>query len=390
MDFTVPEHMRPVIETLRRFVDNEAVPLEAAAENGGEESVRVTADLRQRAIELGFFAMNMPADCGGAGFNAVEMCLVDEILGRTTATLVRRIFGHVHHALEACNDEQRKRYLERVVRGERIGCIAITEPEAGSDASNLSTSACRSGSGYVLNGRKHFISDGDLADFAIVVAATDREKGAKGGVTAFLVDKGTPGFTVGRLQPMMGHTGINHAELEFEDCYVDDSQVLGAPGQGFSLVMRSVLRVRLGLIGARGVGTAIRLLELSTEYARQRRQFGKPIGEFQMIQQMLADSATEIYAARMMVLGAASDLDAGFDARDKVSMVKLYSSEMVGRVADRAVQIFGGMGYCRELPIERLYRDVRVMRIYDGTSEVHRSRIATTLLRKGVDALNLI
>jgi acyl-CoA dehydrogenase len=261
--------------------------------------------------------------------------------------------------------------------------MAITEPGAGSDAASITTTATRDGNDFVLNGRKHFISDGDIADYAIVMAVTDKEKRARGGITLFLVDKGTPGFSLGRVQPMMGHRGYGHAELVLENCRIPASRILGELGEGFRLIMSSVSRVRLLHIGARSVGMASRLLSMCTKYANERHQFGHPIGDFQMIQQHLADMATEIYATRMMVLNAAWQLDQGLDCRDKVSMVKVYAAEMMGRAADRALQIFGGMGFCKEMPIERIYRDCRVLRIYDGTSEVHRMLIARSLLKNG-------
>ncbi len=205
---------------------------------------------------------------------------------------------------------------------------------------------------------------------------TDKALRARGGITAFLVDRGTPGFSLGRIQPMMGHRGYHHAELIFEDCRVPAENVLGEVGQGFKLVMTTLSRVRLAHIGARAVGMAERLLAMAREHALSRKQFGQPIGNFQLIQGMVADSATEIFAARMMVYSTAWEIDQGHDVREKVSMVKLFASEMQSRVVDRVLQIFGGMGFCKELPIERMYRDARVTRIYDGTSEIHRTIIA--------------
>jgi acyl-CoA dehydrogenase len=242
----------------------------------------------------------------------------------------------------------------------------------------------RTGGVFVLNGRKHFISDGDIADYAIVFAVTDKALRARGGITAFLVDRGTPGFTIGRVQPMMGHRGYHHAELVFEDCRLPATQVLGQVGEGFKLVMTTLNRVRLAHIGARAVGMAERLLEMARQHALSRRQFGRPIADFQFVQGMLADSATEAYATRLMVYNTAWEIDQGRDVRSKISMVKLYASEMQSRVADRVLQIFGGMGFCKELPVERMYRDARVTRIYDGTSEIHRTIIARQLLKHGL------
>jgi len=388
LDFSVSPEIRQVLATLRRFVDNELLPLEDAVEAAGDNAPVLLAPLRDKALALGLFCMNMPEDAGGPGFDTVEKCLIDEVIGRTSTTIARRVFGHVHTILTHCRGEQRENYLLPAVRGERIGCFALSEPGAGSDAAHLQTRAVPAGDGWIINGVKHFITDGDIADFAIVLADTPR------GVTAFLVDRqpesGAAGFRVARVQPMMGHAGLGHAELVFQDCRVDASRVIGEVGKGFKIAMGSVSAVRLSYIGARAVGTAARLLEMCTDYANQRMQFGQRIGEFQLIQQMLADTATELFATRMMVLNTAWSLDQGMEARDKVSMVKLHASEMVNRAADRAVQVFGGMGVCRELPIERIYRDSRVLRIYDGTSEIHRGRIGQSLLARGIDGLNLL
>lgn len=383
LDFQVPEDTRVLVETVGKFIRNEVQPLEDEVEATGRVPADALHRLQATARELGLFAMNMPAEVGGGGLSTVEMAYVEEQLGQTSDALIRRIFGQVYEMLLTCQGEQRERYLLPTVRGEKICCMAITEPGAGSDAASISTTATRDGDSFVLNGRKHFISDGDIADYAIVMAVTDKEKRARGGITLFLVDKGTPGFSVGRIQPMMGHRGYGHAELVFENCRVPASQVLGEVGEGFRLIMGSVGRVRLLHIGARSVGMASRLLSMCSQYANVRRQFGHPIGDYQMIQQHLADMATEIYAARMMVLNSAWQIDQGIDCRDKVSMVKVFAAEMMGRAADRALQIFGGMGFCKEMPIERIYRDCRVLRIYDGTSEVHRMLIARSLLKNG-------
>jgi acyl-CoA dehydrogenase len=383
INFEVLPETKLLVETVRRFVETELQPLENLVEEQGVVPEPHLSRLKARAIELGLFAMNMPEEVGGGGLSCVAMAHVEEQFGKTSDALIRRTFGQVYEMLLACTPEQRERNLLPTMRGERICCMAITEPGAGSDAASISTNAVLEGNHYVINGNKHFISDGARADYAIVMAVTDKTKRAKGGITLFLVDKSTPGFSVGRVQHMMGHRGYDHAELVFEDCRVPATNILGELGEGFRLIMSSVSRVRIMHIGARSVGMATRLLELCRNHARDRVQFGKPIGEFQMVQQMLADMATEIFAARMMVLNVAWELDQGIDAREKVSMVKLYAAEMLGRVADRAVQIFGGMGFCKEMPIERIYRDCRVLRIYDGTSEIHRMLIARGVINNG-------
>jgi acyl-CoA dehydrogenase len=372
------------VDTVRRFVTNEVQPLEAETEKTGSIPAEPLQRLREQAKALGLFAMNMPESVGGGGLSNVDMCLVEEELGKTSDALIRRIFGQVYPMLMACEGAQRDAYLLPTVKGERICAMAITEPGAGSDAAAITTSATLDGDTWVINGRKHFISDGDIADYVIVMAVTDKEKRARGGITLFLVDKGTPGFAVTGIQPMMGHRGYGHAELVFENCRVPAARVLGSVGEGFRLIMESVASIRLAHIGARACGMAQRVLELMRNFAAERRQFGQPIGEFQLIQQMIADSATEIFATRMMVLNTAWELDQGHDVRDKVSMVKLYASEMIGRVADRGIQVFGGMGFTREMPLERIYRDSRVTRIYDGTSEIHRMLIARSVIKRGL------
>ena len=383
-DFSVPSDTQLLVDTVRRFVTQEVQPLENETEALGHVPPEALKRVRGKAQELGLFAMNMPEDCGGGGLDNVTMCLVEEEFGKTSDALIRRVFGQVYPMLLPCNAAQRETYLLPTVRGDKICAMAITEPGAGSDAASISTTARLEGDRWVLNGGKHFISDGDIADYVIVMALTDKEKRARGGITLFLVDKGTPGFTVNRVQPMMGHRGYGHAELSFDECSIPADSVLGEVGGGFKLIMNSVAGIRLAHIGARAVGMASRVLEMMRTYASERKQFGQPIGDFQMVQQMIADSATEIFATRMMVLNTAWELDQGREPRDKVSMVKLYASEMIGRVADRGIQVFGGMGFCKDLPLERIYRDSRVTRLYDGTSEIHRMLIAKAVIKNGL------
>ncbi|WP_419897807.1 acyl-CoA dehydrogenase family protein [Roseomonas sp. USHLN139] len=384
MDFTTPEHMQDLVATVRRFVTQEVQPLEAEVEAAGSVPLDRLSVLKAKARSLGLYAMNMPEEVGGGGLSTLEMCLVEEELGKTSDALIRRVFGQVYPMLLACQGAQRERYLLPTVAGEKICAMAITEPGAGSDAASIATTARLEGDEWVLDGTKHYISDGDIADYTIVMALTDREKRARGGITLFLVDRDTPGFSMTRKQPMMGHRGYGHAELAFQGCRIPRDAVLGEVGGGFRLIMGTVAGIRLAHIGARCTGMASRVLELMRHQATERKQFGQPIGEFQMVQQMLADSAAEIFATRMMVLNTAWELDQGRDPRDKVSMVKVYASEMLGRVADRAIQLFGGAGYSKDLPLERIYRDARVTRIYDGTSEIHRMLIARGVMKHGL------
>ncbi|MBB4105021.1 acyl-CoA dehydrogenase family protein [Allorhizobium borbori] len=385
IDFSLTDDSRLLVDTVRKFVETEVQPLEEATERDAcippEELKRV----RAKAQELGLYAMNMPEDVGGGGLSCVDHCLVEEEFGKTSDALVRRVFGQVYPMLLACEGEQHDKYLLPTVRGEKICAMAITEPGAGSDAASISTTAHLDGDEWVLNGTKHFISDGDIADYVIVMALTDKEKRARGGITLFLVDKGTAGFKVARTQPMMGHRGYGHAELVFDNCRIPASAVLGEVGNGFKLIMKSVLEIRLAHIGARAVGMASRALELMRTYAGERKQFGQAIGDFQMVQKLIADSAIEIFGVKMMVLNAAWEIDQGMEPRDKVSMIKVAASEMQGRVVDRAIQVFGGMGFTKEMPLERMYRDARVTRIYDGTSEIHRMLIARSTIKHGLN-----
>ncbi|WP_172329601.1 acyl-CoA dehydrogenase family protein [Mangrovicoccus sp. HB161399] len=385
MDFTISDEMKMVTETVGQFIRDKVQPLEAETEANAEIPPAKLAEVKAEAQALGLYAMNMSEDVGGAGLGVLDMCLVEEQLGQTSDALIRRIFGQCYPMMEQLADEAlRQKYLYPLVKGDKICAMAITEPGAGSDAAAIRTKAHLDGDEWVLNGTKHFISDGDIADYVIVMAVTDAEKGARGGISLLLVDKGTPGFTVVGKQPMMGHRGYGHAELAFDNCRVPAGNVLGEVGNGFKVMMANVSGIRLGHIGARAVGMASRVLEMMRTHAAERKQFGQPIGEFQMVQQMIADSAIEIFATRMAVMNTAWEVDQGIDARDKVSMVKVMASEMLGRVADRGIQVFGGSGFAKDLPLERIYRDARVTRIYDGTSEIHRMLIARSVIKRGL------
>ncbi len=358
------------------------MPLEAAVEAHGRLDPAIARAIFEKSRRLGLYATNIPEEYGGGGLSAVDSCLVEEQFGHTTDILIRRAFGNVYEVLLACNEAQKERWLLPTVRGERTCSICLTEPEAGSDAAAIRTRAVRDGAGWVLSGSKSFISDGLYSDFFVVTAVTDPKAGARG-ISLFLVDKEAPGLTVGRDLPMMGLRGTSHVELAFDEIRLGPEHLLGPEGGGLKLAFDTLGRIRLAHIGARAIGKAMRLLGLMTDHARERRQFGRPIADFQMIQQMLADSAIEIEMARLLVLRAAHAIDTGEPARERISMVKVAAAEALGRVADRAVQVFGGMGYCRELPVERLYRDARVFRIYDGTSEIHRTVVARGLLAQG-------
>jgi len=378
LDFSLSDEQKLMIDTVRRFIREELQPLENEVEEHGALEPERARAIFEKSRSLGLYGLNIPAEFGGGGLSAVDTMLCEEQFGHTTDILIRRAFGNVYEALLACKGAQVERWLKPAVRGERTCAIAITEPGAGSDAQGIRTRAERKGSGWVLNGAKHFISDGEHSDFFLVSARTSER-----GISMFMVDKGLPGFTLGKDQKMMGLRGTPHVELFFDNVPLEGLALLGDEGQGFKMAMGVLGRVRLAQVAARAVGKSCHVLELMTAYANDRKQFGKAIGEFQMIQQMLADSVIEINAARLMVLNAAFMIDQGIDARDWIAMVKVQASETLGRVVDRGVQVFGGMGFCKELSIERYYRDARIYRIFDGTSEIHRTVIARSVMKRG-------
>ncbi len=384
MNFSLSDEQKMMIETVRRFIADELQPLEARVENDGALDDTTACEIFKKSKALGLFALNMPPELGGAGLSNVDRMLCEEQFGHTTDILIRRAFGNVYEPLLVCKEGQRARWLAPTARGERTCSIAITETGAGSDAASIKTTATQCATGWILNGSKHFISDGLWSDFFLVSARTGEKE-----ISMFMVDKGLPGFTLGKDQKMMGLRGTPHIELAFDNVPLEGEALLGEQGQGFKLAMGALNVVRLAQVGARAVGKASQVLEKMITYANDRSQFGQRIGDFQMVQAQIADSVIEVNAARWMVLHAAWMLDQGHDAREQIAMVKVHAAEMLGRVVDRAVQIFGGMGYCKELPIERYYRDARIYRIYDGTSEIHRSVIAKAALKKGAVLFDL-
>jgi len=379
VDFSLSDEQHLLIDTVRRFIADELAPLEDGVERTGQLDPALARSIFEKSKALGLYAMNMPAELGGGGLSALDTMLVEEQFGHTTDILIRRAFGNVYEVLLACHGAQKERWLLPAVQGARTCSIAITEPGAGSDAAGIATRAVRADGGWRLTGQKHFISDGLFSDFFVVSAKTDDSRA----ISLFLVDKDLAGVNVGRDQPMMGLHGTSHVELAFDDVGLDADALLGGEGHGMRLILETLGRVRLAQVAARAVGKASKVLALAAGYAKERRQFGKPIGEFQLVQQMIADSVIEINAARFMVLRAAWEIDQGNDARAWISMVKVQAAETLGRVADRAVQIFGGLGFCKDLPIERYYRDARIYRIFDGTSEIHRGLVARAAITRG-------
>jgi acyl-CoA dehydrogenase len=384
MDYEIPENLRMVQDTIRRFVNQDLEPISQKV----EEEEHIPEEIVQKMRELGLFGLSIPEEYGGLGLGTFGECLVYEELTKTNACFRSRIgtsngIGSMGILFDG-TESQKERYLPRIASGEWTACFALSEPEAGSDAGNVQTTAERVGDEFVLNGLKHFITNGDLADVATVIALTDRQKRTRGGITAFVVEKGTPGFSVGTIEKKMGLRGSHTCELIFDNCRVPISNVIGGEpmiGQGFKTAMRVLDKGRLTM-GACALGGAQKLLDMSVAYSKQRVQFGKPISNFQSVQNMLADMATEVYAARQMLYHAAFLRDQGKQVVREASMVKLFCTEMACRVADRAVQIFGGMGYMKDLAVERFYRDLRLYRIFEGTSEIQRMVIARELTKE--------
>ena len=388
MDFSLSEEQHLLVSSIRGFIESELRPLEEDIEKTGRLADDVASEIRAKSQELGLYAVNIPTKYGGGGLSVLDWMIAEEQFGRTSDILVRRAFGNVYEILLEGTDAQIETYLTPAVRGERTFSVAFTEPEAGSDAAAIKTRAVRKNDGWVLNGSKHFISDGLYSDFFIVTAVTNPDAGARG-ISTFILDKGLAGFTVGRDQPMMGLKGTSHVEMHFENVKLNEGCLLGKEGQGLKLALATLGRVRLAQVSARAVGRSSMILDSCLRYSKDRRQFGSAIGEFQMIQHMLADSAMEINACRLALWQTASRIDAGEEARGAISMLKVQASEMLGRVVDRAVQIYGGAGYCCDLPIERYYRDARIARIYDGTSEIHRMVMARQMMKGDVGLFDI-
>lgn len=380
MDFSLSDEERAIRDTARQFITREVMPLELQAlrrerahRPGLERSELV--ELRAKARKFGFWGLSTPERYGGMDLSAVMQSLIWTELGHTFVDFT--FGGEADNILYFCDDRQKDEYLIPTIEGDRISCFAITEPGAGSDAANIKLTARQDGDDWILNGEKTFITNGNDADFAIVVAVTDRDKGVRGGgTTAFLADR-SMGWRSEFIQTM-GEGGP--ASLIFEDVRVPSRNILGELGQGFALGMKWIGKGRY-LIPSKAVGIAERALRMAIEQANTRETFGAPIAVNQAIQWMIADSEVELEAARWLVLRAAWLIDQGEEPRHSSSMAKLYGAGMVNRVVDRVMQIHGGMGYTRELPIERWYRQVRLFRIYEGTDEMQRLIIARDLLR---------
>jgi alkylation response protein AidB-like acyl-CoA dehydrogenase len=378
MDLSLTDEQRGIRDWVRTFVSREILPLEQTVlerERRNERGLTLEElrELQGKAADAGFFGIQTPEEYGGVGLDAVTSALIEAELGRSFVPF--RFGGEADNILFEANDDQQAAYLLPTIEGEKISCFALTEPGAGSDARNIRTTAMRDGDEWVINGEKTFITGGDVADFCIVFAVTNRELGANGGVTAFLVDR-EAGWQSAPI-PTMGEWGP--ASLSFQDVRVPHSAILGEEGHGFELAMRWIGRGRY-LLPARALGACERLVEMGMEHARNRVTFGSPIAERQAIQWMIADSAVEIEALRWLVLTAAWQVDQEIDSRQAQSMAKLYGGVKANEIVDRVLQMHGGMGYTRELPVERWYRELRVLRIYEGTDEIQRRTIARNLL----------
>ncbi len=386
MDFALSSEQELIVSTVAEFVERELAPHEDEVERLGHVPGAVAEDIRAKAIAAGIFSANMPVEVGGAGLDNLAMALVEKELGKTSYAL-HHLVARPSNILLACRGDQRERYLYPTVAGERMEALAMSEPDAGSDLRGMKCRAVRDGDEYVISGVKHFISHGDICDYVILFAATGSEpdESAATGraprrITAFLVDVGTPGFEVQEGYRCVSHRGYNNAIFNFDACRVPVSQVLGEEHQGFEVANTWLGETRLA-VAANCLGRAERAMRMASEWAARRTQFGRTIGRFQGVSFKLADMATALASAELLTLRAAWKADRGEMATADAAMAKLAATEMLSMVTDEAIQIFGGMGLMAELPLERLWRDARVERIWDGTSEIQRHIISRSILR---------
>lgn len=382
MNFGLSEEQSMIVDTVRAFVEQEIQPHEAAVERANSVPAELADEIRQKTIELGFYACNFPESVGGAGLSHVDFALVERELGRGSMALTH-FFGRPQNILMACSGDQIERYLLPAVRGEKMDALAMTEPGAGSDIRSMNCQARRQGGDWLINGTKHFISGAEHADFIIVFVATGEEetdRGPKKRISTFLVDRDTPGFEIRPGYNSVSHRGYSNSVLEFQDCRLPDSQLLGELDGGFAVMNEWLYATRL-TVAAMAVGRARRCFDLGLAHAADRQQFGQAIGRFQGIGFQLADMVTEIDAADWLTLAAAWRLDQKLPSNREIASAKLHATEMLAHVTDATLQIFGGAGLMDDLPIERFWRDARVERIWDGTSEIQRHIIARDLLR---------
>ena len=383
MDFSLTDEQQLIVKSTREFVENELYPHENEVEESGVLREELYRELKAKAIDAGLYAANMPVEVGGGGLDTVTWVLYEKELGRTGYALHYACVARPSNILLACEGDQRERYLLPTVRGDRVECLAMTEPGAGSDLRSMKTSAVAAGGDFVINGTKHFISHADPADYVILFAASGEESTAHGPrkrMTAFLIDRDHPGFTLRPGYKNVSHRGYTNSILDFNDCRVPKSAILGELHRGFEVANTWLGATRLQ-VAATCLGRAERALELSTRWAVDRVQFGQSIGKFQGVSFKLANMAVELRAAELLVLDAAWKRDQKMDTDMDMAIAKLKATEMLAMVADEALQIHGGMGLMSDLPLERIWRDARIERIWDGTSEVQRHIISRSLLR---------
>ncbi|GEN36776.1 acyl-CoA dehydrogenase family protein [Aneurinibacillus danicus] len=380
MSVQLSEDIKLLQQGVRDFVEYEVEP--AAMEI--EEKDEIPQRILDMSKEMGLFGLSIPEEYGGLGIGMVGKCAIYEELGKTHNGFTTVIGAHTGIGsvgiVEMGNEAQKRKYLPAMATGEKIGAFALTEPSAGSNATNLKTTAVKKGNKYILNGSKHYITNAPIADVFTVMAVTDPSKGAKG-ITSFIVEKDFPGFHVGKIEKKMGLRGSHSAELFFEDCEVPAENILGEEGQGYVNALKILANGRAGL-AARNLGSCKKLLDMCMKHAEERIQFGKPIFEQQIIQHYLAEMALDIEVLSCMTYKVAGMVDQGMKVIKEAAMVKLLGSEVYNRVADKAVQIHGGIGYISEFPIERYYRDARITKIYEGTSEIQKNIIAAQLRRE--------
>ncbi|MBF6634381.1 MAG: acyl-CoA dehydrogenase family protein [Planococcus sp. (in: Bacteria)] len=377
MDFNLSEDIQFLKRNVRDFIQNEVEKVAMQIEEENEIPDRII----QLSKEMGLFGLSIPEEYGGLGIDMVGKCALYEEIGATHNGYTTLIGAHTGIGtvgiVEMGNEQQKRKYLPDMASGERLGAFALTEPQAGSHATNLKTTAVKKGDKYILNGLKHYITNATRADVFTVMAVTDPEKGAKG-ITSFIVEKGFPGFQVGAIEKKMGLHGSHSAEVIMEDCEVPVGNVLGSEGQGYVNALKILANGRAGL-AARNLGSSQHLLDLSVTFAKERVQFGKPIIEHQAVAHMLSEMAVDVEVLRSFMYRVAWMVDQGQQVIKEAAMVKLFGSEVYNRVADKALQVHGGIGYIADYPIERYYRDARITRIYEGTSEIQKNIIVGRL-----------
>lgn len=382
MNFELSDEQKMIVDTVRSFLEKEIYPFENEVERTGEVPKDLGLEIAKKCKEIGFFAANFPESVGGAGLNHLEFTLLERELGRGSNGLTV-FFGRPSGILMACNEEQKEKYLLPAVKGEKFDALAMTEPGAGSDVRGMQCSAIQDGDDWIVNGTKHFISHANIADFIIVFIATGEEettKGKKKKISCFLVDRGTKGFEIAKGYNSVSHRGYQNCILRFENCRLPKEQILGEVHRGFDIANEWLYATRL-TVAATSVGRARRAFEMTLPHVTQREQFGQKIGKFQGVSFQLADMITEIDAADLLTLSAAWRLDNQLPANREIASAKLYATEMLAKTTDTCIQLHGGMGLMDDLPFARFWRDSRVERIWDGTSEIQRHIISRELLR---------